>query len=341
MADASAPRNSRPSGGGRSEGGRSGGRPSGGRPSGGPTRGPGGTGRSASRDGEVPYAKRDGDKMWWESKMTGITHSSGESSDLEATGMAALALIASGRNGEASEVLNYLITKKDPNGTWYSTQATVLALRALMASQKSSTSSVNGECTVLINGQKADAFGLTPDNADVMRQVDGRKFTKPGRNEVTVKFEGKGSTLYQVVGRYYLPWEKLAPEGKDLLQISVDYDRTTLNKDDMVTADVTVKNNTPGTTSMIIVDLGLPPGFEVQAEDFANLVEKGTLQKYSFTGRQAICYLEKLDPQQAVKFSYRLRAKFPIHAKTPKSRVYEYYNPTNDADAKPVEMDVK
>ncbi|MEI6502331.1 MAG: alpha-2-macroglobulin family protein, partial [Armatimonadota bacterium] len=289
----------------------------------------------------LSIAKREKGQMWWETEMTGITHSSGQSSDLEATGMAALALIAGGRNGEAAEVLNYLIAKKDPSGTWYSTQATVLALRALMASQKSSTSQVNGECTVLINGQKADAFGLTPDNADVMRQVDGRKFVKPGRNEVTVKFEGKGSTLYQVVGRYYLPWEKLAPEGKDLLQIGLTYDRTTLNKDDLVTADVSVKNNAPGTTSMIIVDLGIPPGFEVQAGDFDNLVERGTLQKYSLTGRQVICYIEKLDPQQTLKFSYRLRAKFPIHAQTPKSRVCEYYNPANDADAKPVEMEVK
>jgi tetratricopeptide (TPR) repeat protein len=52
------PRSSRPaSSGGRSAGGRAGGRPSGG-----PTRGPGGTGRSASRDGDKPYPKREGDK---------------------------------------------------------------------------------------------------------------------------------------------------------------------------------------------------------------------------------------------------------------------------------------
>ncbi len=56
MAEDRQPRNSRPaSSGGRNEVGRAGGRPSGG-----PTRGAGGTGRSASSD--KPYAKRDGDK---------------------------------------------------------------------------------------------------------------------------------------------------------------------------------------------------------------------------------------------------------------------------------------
>lgn len=56
MADDRQPRQSRPaSSGGRNEGSRSGGRPSGG-----PTRGTGGTGRSASAD--KPWVKRDGDK---------------------------------------------------------------------------------------------------------------------------------------------------------------------------------------------------------------------------------------------------------------------------------------
>jgi tetratricopeptide (TPR) repeat protein len=57
VADDRAPRNSRPaSSGGSSAGGRSGSS----RSSGGPTRGTGGTGRSAS--GDKPYVKRDGDK---------------------------------------------------------------------------------------------------------------------------------------------------------------------------------------------------------------------------------------------------------------------------------------
>ena len=53
------------------------------------------------------------------------------------------------------------------------------------------------------------------------------------------------------------------------------------------------------------------------------------------------CYLEKLAPKQVVKFSYRLRAKFPMRAQTPKSTAYEYYNPDNRADAEPVAITVE
>jgi uncharacterized protein YfaS (alpha-2-macroglobulin family) len=288
----------------------------------------------------IKSAKREQGQMWWESEMTGITHSSGQSADLEATGMAALALIAAGRTSEASEVLAYLIAQKDPQGTWYSTQATVLALRALMAAQKGATAQVDAQVAVEVNGKVLDTFQLTTENADVLRQVDARSVVKAGNNAVTIKFTGKGSSLFQVVGKYYVPWEQIKPVAGEALDIKLAYDRTTLVKDDMVTADVTVTNKLPVNTSMIIVDLGIPPGFEVQAEDFENLIEKGTLQKYTLTGRQVICYVEKLSPSQVLRFSYRLRAKYPIRAQTPKSRVYEYYNPDRTADAQPVDMTV-
>jgi len=289
----------------------------------------------------IGMAKRAQGQMWWQSEMTGITHSSGEGADLEATGMAALALIAGGRTGEATEVLNYLVAKKDPRGTWYNTQATTLALRALMAAQKGATAQVDAQVAVEVNGKVLDTFKLTPDNADVLRQVDARSVVKPGKNSVAIKFAGKGSSLYQIVGKYYVPWTQIKPGAGEALDIDLKYDRTTLSKDDMVTADVTVTNKLPATTSMIIVDLGVPPGFEVQAEDFENLIEQGTLQKYTLTGRQVICYVEKLTPSQVLKFSYRLRAKYPIRAQTPKSRVYEYYNTDRSAEARPVDVVVQ
>ncbi len=287
-------------------------------------------------------AKTEGEKMWWESEISGITHSTGKSADLEATGMAAIAFIKSGRYPQvASRVLNYLISQKDANGTWHSTNATTLALRALLLAQKEATAAkVDAHVAVLVNGKQAANFQITEADADVLRQVDCQQWTKEGDNRIEIRFEGEGTTLYQIVSRYYLPWKQVRPPAKEILGITVDYDKTKLAQDDIVTANVTVRNNTPGTTSMVIVDLGIPPGFQVEAGDLAELVGSKIIDKYKLTGRQIIVYLEKLTPKQTVKFSYRLKAKFPIKAKTPKSTVYEYYNPDNRADAHPVEIEV-
>jgi len=66
----------------------------------------------------------------------------------------------------------------------------------------------------------------------------------------------------------------------------------------------------------------------------------GRLEKLSLTATQAILYFDALTPHQTVTLHYRLRAKYPIHAQTFQSRVYEYYNPDMNAIALPVELEV-
>jgi hypothetical protein len=289
----------------------------------------------------VKMAKREDGKMWWESEITGITHSSGQSADLEATGLAALALIHSGTYpGEATEVLNYLIASKDPNGTWYSTQATVLALRALLDAQKGSTQQVNAEISVLCNGEQVTGLAIDASNADVVHFVSLKKHVREGDNEVRIKFDGEGSSLYQMTTKYYLPWRRTV-EAKEAVAIEVDYDKTELAVDDIVTANVSIRNNTPGRMGMVLVDLGIPPGFEVESGDLAELVGSKVIQKYTLTGRQIIVYLEELKAGQQIDLQYRLKAKFPVKAKTPDSTAYEYYNPDNRGIAQPIELTVE
>jgi len=85
----------------------------------------------------------------------------------------------------------------------------------------------------------------------------------------------------------------------------------------------------------------VPPGFEVQSGDLAELVGSKVIEKYTLTGRQVIVYLEELKAGQEVSLQYRLKAKFPIKAKTPESTAYEYYNPDNSGTSEPAELVVR
>ena len=124
------------------------------------------------------------------------------------------------------------------------------------------------------------------------------------------------------------------------MSIDVDYDTTTLKKDDTLTCSVTVRYNLPGSANMTIVDLGIPPGFALMPEAFEALKEKGVIERYSLTGRQAILYLREIVGGRPVRFSYKLRAKFPVKVKTPSSAVYQYYKPEARAEAAPVQLQV-
>jgi hypothetical protein len=147
-----------------------------------------------------------------------------------------------------------------------------------------------------------------------------------------------------VVGRYFVPWsDKPANEP---LSITVDYDRTRLAQDDIATATATVKNNLAKTANMVMVDLGIPPGFDLLSEDLQSYQEKsaalksGRLQKFSLTATQAILYFDSFAPGETATVKFRLRAKYPIRARTFQSRVYEYYDPDVNSVARPVQLEV-
>ena len=287
----------------------------------------------------VGMAKRDKDAAYWSSDLPSITFTRGAGADVEATGLAAYALISSGKYTDVvSEALTYLIRAKDKSGIWYTTQGTIIALRAFVAALGSTSEDVDARLTVIVNGQKVSEFKVDKSNADLMHQVDlGNKIGVQNTVEVVVK--GKGSFLYEIVSRYYLPWEIVPKGDKPPFAIDVRYDRTDLQINDIVDVDVEVQLKRPGRAQMVMVDLGIPPGFDVLTPTLDALVGK-KIQKYSITPRQIIIYLDEVVFGAPVKISYGLQAKYPIRAKVRASQVYEYYNVEDKAFKPPIEIKV-
>jgi hypothetical protein len=98
---------------------------------------------------------------------------------------------------------------------------------------------------------------------------------------------------------------------------------------------------------MVMVELGIPPGFELLSGDLDSYREKsagrksGRLEKFSLTPTQAILYFDSIAANESLKLSFRLRAKYPIRARTFASRVYEYYDPAVNSVARPVQLEVR
>jgi uncharacterized protein YfaS (alpha-2-macroglobulin family) len=282
------------------------------------------------------------DQVFWTVDETSV-YSTGQSAAIETTGLAAQALL---KWGEASEVvrksLNYISSKKDASGAWGTTQATIMALRALLLASQYSASDVRGSVAVMLNGQPVETLKLSPENNDLLHQFVFKGIAAQQANSVQLRFEGTGGLAYQVVGRYFTPWEE-KPVAEPL-SIDVTYDRTRLAQNDIATEKVTIRNNLKKTANMIMVDLGIPPGFDLLSEDLQALQEKsaasGRLEKFSLTATQAILYFDGLSPKQVISFNVRLRAKYPIRARTFQSRIYEYYDPAQNATARPVQLEV-
>lgn len=284
------------------------------------------------------------DFAWWSSQETGL-YATGESAAVETTGLAVQALLKTSQSpGLARRALAWILSKKGASGNWGSTQATIMALRALLLASNRTAADARGTLQVLLNGKTVDTLTLTSDNNDLFHQFVLPVSASGAENNVELRFTGNGSMAYQIVGRYFVPWPPTP--AREPLSIEVAYDRTHLAQDELVTATATIRNNLQATANMVMVDLGIPPGFDLLSEDLQDLVDKtartgsGRLEKFSLTATQAILYFDSVGPGQTVQVPFRLRAKYPIRAKSFASRVYEYYDPAVSATAAPAEFEV-
>ena len=78
-----------------------------------------------------------------------------------------------------------------------------------------------------------------------------------------------------------------------------------------------------------------------ESEELEAYVAQRAIDKYNITGRQLTLYLEKLDPGRPARYEVKMKARFPLRAKTPESRVYQYYNPDILGMAEPIDMVVE
>jgi len=297
------------------------------------------SGTKAMLDKLAALAVREGDGAIWPSGVATFMGAEGRSGSVETTALAALAFQRAGEHPDlANAALVSLVQQKDSFGTWHTTQATVLALKALIQSVRGGEP-VDATVTIALNGGETRTVSVTPENFDVVQQVSFADMRPGADNIVTLSASGKGNLMYQVSGSYYVPWSAVpaaGPEG-EAVTIDVAYDRTQIAVDDSVTVSVTVRLNEAGTAQSALIDLGLPPGFAVQAEDLAALVAHysdmpkdyagAKIERYELTGRQILVYVTNLSSDSALTFSYRLKAKFPLSAQTPASSAYDYYNP--------------
>ena len=285
-----------------------------------------------------------GDQVSWNAEETGV-YSTGQSAAIETTGLAAQALLKWGQASETvRKALNFISSKKEASGNWGTTQATIMALRALILSMQLTASDAHGSVEIVIDGKPEQTLQLTAENNDLLHQFVFKGIDPLKPAHIELNFDGSGGLAYQVVGRSFTPWKDKPAE--EPLTIDVAYDRTHLAQNDIATATATVSNNQFKTAKMVMVDLGIPPGFELLSEDLQSFQDKtrtqeaGRLEKFSLTATQAILYFNALSPKQSVTLSFRLRAKYPIHARTFPSRVYEYYDPAVNSTAHPVQLEV-
>jgi len=283
----------------------------------------------------------DGDKVYWEGRGESTTYGQGDVMAIETTALVGYAMIRAGvYPGDISGVLNYLASKKDSFGNWSTTQATVLALKTMLAAESFVGKGGAADITIFLDSNPVKQITIDEETSDVLRLVDLSDLAGPGKHEVKIESKGDGTFMYQVVAQHYMPWNGQGGRpGRGTLAIDVKYDKTQLETDDIVNVRVTVENTVQdGVAKMVLVDIGLPPGFELLTGALKDAVSNGELQKFEHTERQLILYVEKIKYGEPLVVDYQLKAKYPVKASTGKAEAHPYYDPEDSSESGPVEM---
>jgi uncharacterized protein YfaS (alpha-2-macroglobulin family) len=278
--------------------------------------------------------KTDGDKVSWDTGETQTCfYSQGADADMNATALVTHAmLLAGGYGSTVNAALQYLTSNKDSLGNYGSTQATIWTLRTLLLAASKGTEGAVGSLQVDVDGDAFTTVELTEDQSDVMTTVDLGTRATTGDHDVHLTFVGTGQVSYNLVASHNIPWTEVSePAGP--LGVSISYDKTTLYVNETAKATVSVENVGGSSTNMVLVTLGIPPGFAVLTEDLDEYVTAGTLSHYETTGKQLNLYLTQLAAAKVEQISYRVRATMPVKAADGGAVVYPYYQPDQKTTA--------
>ena len=291
----------------------------------------------------VAKALVEGETAHWAASQTTLVDSWGNSADVEATGLALYALIQVGQSFDlVAKGYRWLAEKKSGSGGWGSTQATVLALRAMVAAADKAISEPGGvgSVAVTVDGEPAGEIVIEEGTGDVYRTLELDHLAHPGPITVELVPQGDVEYIFQVVASWYLSWEDEEPESGPLT-IEVSFDKTALAVNDIVEVTATVTNNMDSGTGMVIVDLPIPPGFSLMADKLVPLLESGDLSNYEKAGSQLILYVSDIPAGETKEYKYDLVALYPLKVSSGEASVYCYYDPDTRAEAEPVELDVE
>jgi hypothetical protein len=111
------------------------------------------------------------------------------------------------------------------------------------------------------------------------------------------------------------------------MRLSVGYDRTSAGVNEEVTCSVEAVRGGGGGRGMLLAEVGLPPGADVDRASLDRAVEEsgGALNRYDVLPDRLVVYL--WPHAGAARFRFKFRPRYGLNALTAPSQLSDYYNP--------------
>jgi len=295
----------------------------------------------------VKYQKEDGHLQ----AVNGtITRSGGLSLQMETTALAAMAWLKTPRTAaHANKAVEWISSNRQGSGGFGSTQATILALKALIQHAKASRKTVSSGALFVKrdDGEIGRSEFTAGENRTIVVEGLAAQLT-PGENELTIGLTGDNQMPYVLDVNYRT--HKPVSDQRCPVRLSTRLAAEKVNAGDTVGLTVALSNesgagNEPGTGQpMTVAIVGLPAGLEARVDQLDELKDAGEFDYYEMTARELIFYWRSLSPDakddKKIKLHLDLVAEIPGQYTAPASRTYLYYTAEQKHWIDPLQIEI-
>ena len=279
---------------------------------------------------------------------TTVTSSGGLSLKMETTALAALAWVKSPEFlVQARLATRWMAANRQGTAGFGSTQATVLALKALVAVANGSGQLLGGSLQVKIGGQ-------------TVAEVD---LPKDARSGSTVEIRGLGLEIEELLhGNEEIELELVSPNTESLsysidvacnvqtpensgncpLQLTTNMTLDGIQRPivagDVLSVKADLKNEASQGVPMAVAIVGLPGGVEPRTEELSEMQQRGEFDYYEIRGREVVFYWRTIAPQASHSLEFHVTAAIPGQYTGPASRTYLYYTAEDKNWVAPMEV---
>tara|TARA_B100000609_G_scaffold199681_1_gene206392 strand:- start:7907 stop:12925 length:5019 start_codon:yes stop_codon:yes gene_type:complete len=273
-------------------------------------------------------------------RKTSITNSYGRNLHVETTALATRALIRGGRSRtRIKRALRWLRRQRRPYGGFGSTQATILALQAMVEFEETHKRAPEGGKVVLwVNGKrvKARVFSANGRNRLSFRKIE--RHLQPGKNEIAMKLTSHTSVPFS----FGVEYTTFQPDNHEKAAVSIDtaLDKSQLKLGEVVRLTAKVTNRTKESVPSTLVRIAYPGALRIQPWQLKALKKTKKVAFYELKPREIILYLRGLQPGERKTFHLDLVARVTGNYNSSSSVAYLYYTDTRKFWAPPLRVSV-
>ncbi|MFH1807955.1 MAG: MG2 domain-containing protein [Pseudomonadota bacterium] len=269
-----------------------------------------------------------------------VTRSGGQSLDVETTSLAILALAKDGKQPVALQrAMQWLLTQSSGYGGFGSTQATILALKAITAYDRAAKRmKAGGEIAIKVNGDTVQTLSFDAGRNEPIVFEDLGKHLTAGANTVELVLTSAAELPYTVSVDYRSNDPANSPEVP--LKLTTTAAKSEVKMGETVRVTANLESTSDEGLPMTLIRIGIPGGLTFQTWQLKELVDKKLVDFYETRPREVIVYYRALPPRAKKEVAIDLVANVPGTYTAPASSTYLYYTAEHKAWASPLKVRV-